>query len=398
MAFALTFLASVGAVYKVAWFDGQVQGGVVWPSDAISLAILVLALVLLIRDFVLTRSSAAIPFWAATVLCLLLLAALLLFNARYLARWEGTADSAAALNVGIQEILAGRDPYVAETFLGNRVSPMLGGFILAAPFFWAFGSSGVQTIAWLVVAVIFLWRVAGPRGAAAFAVLVLASPVIRLNLVTELDHLAIAVVLVVSGTLGYFACRARPGWGSSLTLLASAAVFGVAVADRFIYAVVLVPLAAVTWRDAARPRAIRWIAVTLGFTAVTMLLPLLRNSESYLQGPVALGLNKVAGGQSGITTVALVALGLVVLVIVAWRVRTLADAWLGSALVLAAVMIANVVSIGFRDGWFDALTRYVAVDYNGAWLVLGLAGLVMPREFSFGQGVWPTPVQAIVKA
>ena len=392
LAFVLTFLASVGAVYKVAWFDGQVQGGVVWPSDAITLVILVLALVLLIRDFVLTRATTVIPDGVAIVFCVVLLAALLLFNARYLGRWEGTADSAAALDVGIREILAGRDPYLAETFLGNRVSPMPGGFIMAAPFYLVFGSSGVQTIAWLIVAVIFVFRVAGARGALAFVALLIASPVIRLNLVTQFDHLAIAVVLLISGSVGYFACRSRPGWASTLTLFASAVVFGIAVADRFIYAVALVSLAAVIWRDSARSRAIWWVASVLGCAAVVALFPLVRNADSYLQGPVALGLDKASGGQSMVSTVMLIAIGLAVLAIVTWRVRTLADVWLGSALVLAAVMIANVVSIGLGEDWFDAMTRYVAVDYNGAWLVLGLAGLVLPRTLSFGVGMWPVPV------
>lgn len=392
LAVVLGFLASVGAIYKVAYYDSSVAGGVVWPTDGFSLAVLLLAVVLLLREFVMRDTSPVVPTWAAVLIGALLLAALVVVYVHYMPRWLGTADSADALDVGLTELLAGRDPYLAETFLGNRVSPMLGGLILAWPFYASFDSAGVQTLGWLVVGAAFLFRVAGPRGLVALLALALASPIIRLNLVTQFDHLVIAIVLSVAGSLGYFAVRARSRPRVTVVLVASAVGFGIALADRFIYAVTLIPLAIVMVRTGETRRAWGWIVVAGAVAAALVALPFLRDRDAYLSGPFSLGVQKAGGGDSPTATVVIVLITLLVLVAVSWRVRTLAGAWLGSGVVLGTLMMANIASIAVEQGWSGAFTKYVAVDYNGAWLLLCLVGLVLPRAFVLDGGVLPAPV------
>ena len=62
----------------------------------------------------------------------------------------GGSDRDDALNLGAREILRGRCPYHVTTYLGNPLSPLPGGMLLALPFV-VLGNSAYQNFFWLGV-------------------------------------------------------------------------------------------------------------------------------------------------------------------------------------------------------------------------------------------------------
>lgn len=378
------FASGAGVIYFLGDYLGggvpRVEGLPAWPWSAWGYLVAVVAAVAIVWPLAMSATRFRLPsFWAAAVLTLAVSVILAYYTLLY-PIWGGHqgSDSADALELGVRRLLDGLNPYGGVTYLGNPLSPMIGGFLLAAPFVILLGSVALQAIVWLYATILFVARVAGPSGAAAFSVLLFLSPSFRLALVTESDHLVIAAVLLLSGSVGFLA-SSRDGRRWQVLLVASGIVFSLAMADRFVYLPVAVPLAVLVWRTRPRARAVTWIAVVATSTLALILLPFLGDRDAYLRGPVLTGLNH---GQRGdlLVTLALAVGVLGLLAFLSWRTRTLAGAWLASAAYVAALFLGVGLAGAADRGLYAGLTSPEATVYNGAWLILALAGLVIPRH------------------
>jgi hypothetical protein len=78
------------------------------------------------------------------------------------------SDRDDAATIATRQLLHGRYPYSTPTYLGNLVSQLPGGLVLAAPFV-ALGSSAYQNVFWLVVLFLLLRATAGDTRVALFA-------------------------------------------------------------------------------------------------------------------------------------------------------------------------------------------------------------------------------------
>jgi hypothetical protein len=103
----------------------------------------------------------------------------------------GGSDADDALNVAVHELLRGRYPYSAKTYLGNPLSPMPGAVLLAAPFV-LLGTSAYQNLFWLLVFYVILAEVLYDRRRALLLLwaMLLLSPGLLHNITVGSDYVA----------------------------------------------------------------------------------------------------------------------------------------------------------------------------------------------------------------
>jgi hypothetical protein len=177
------------------------------------------------------------------------------------------SDREDALRIELNAVHNHQYPYNARTFLGNPPTPLPGAMLLDAPFF-ALGHVAWQNFLWLAFFFIFTIRFFRYRATALFFLIVflLLSP---LNLgdftsggdyLTNFFYLTIAVALFIrSLDRAFYAC------------VPAALFLGVTLSSRIIYAVILIPLLALTLQRASRSRAIvLFVIVLLVAAAVTL--------------------------------------------------------------------------------------------------------------------------------
>ncbi|RYC11536.1 hypothetical protein [Nocardioides zhouii] len=315
-----------------------------------------------------------LPEWAAV--------SVLVSAVMALATWYGvwgpiigaTSDSLDALAVGVDQLMKGANPWGALTFLDNIPSPMLGGFILAVPFVVVPSALFLQPLVWLAAFVAFLVRTGGVHVAAVVSVLFFLSPWTRLAFPAGNDHWSVALVVVLTGTWGYWVLRDDlGGWHWWLSSLA----FGVALSNRFTVWIAVIPLLALWWRSFDQ-RGIRWFVPAGVTTLVLVVGPVFVNPTAYLDGPIAVSVGKAEDGAVAHAAVLVAASTLLVTALLSWRVRDLAGAWLavaGGLATLTGVAIMTKIPV---EGW-SAIGTYEGTAYNGAWFVFGLIGLAVPR-------------------
>lgn len=182
------------------------------------------------------------------------------------------SDSDDALEIAASELLAGRYPYYARTYLGNEILPQPGAVLLDLPFV-LLGNGAAQNLFW--IAALFgglVWRLEDARRALLFwCAFVLLSPAVFQNIVSGSDKTAnsIYVLLAVMGALA--SARANPprlGWR-----ILAGAFFGVALSSRANFLLVApITLAAAGrragWRQAGLPTlaaALAWAVITMPF-------------------------------------------------------------------------------------------------------------------------------------
>ena len=267
--------------------------------------------------------------------------------------------------------MSGRSPYAAETNLGNLPSSMLGGILLAAPFVVIGGSVYWVGMAWLSAATLFMTLRSGAQASLAFLALMIASPLVRMELVNQVDHMVNGLALLLFGSLSlWLARRARVnvGWGSLFA--ASAAGFALAVAYRIPFGLVAIPLVAYLWRLAGSTMTLLWVAILGATVAGLIAIPWIMDPQVGLTPiEIALTLTSVSD-QPWLLTMGL---SLSLLLLLAWlsvRIKSEAGVWgvaaLGTAAGIAALAAAQALSIGAiservvrlplvtrRYGWFS---------------------------------------------
>jgi hypothetical protein len=178
------------------------------------------------------------------------------------------SDREDALRIELSAVRQHQYPYDTHTFLGNPPTPLPGAMLLAAPFF-AIGHIAWQNFLWLALFFLFTIRFFRYRATALFflAVFLLFAPgnlsdfTSGGDYLTNFFYLAIAIALFT---------RSLP---HSFYAGISAALFlGVTLSSRVIYAVVLIPLLALTLQRTSRARTVVLFVVVL-ITAAAVTLP-----------------------------------------------------------------------------------------------------------------------------
>ena len=165
------------------------------------------------------------------------------------------SDADDALNIGVRAMLAGHSPYATTTYLGNELSPLPGALLLALPFV-LLGTSALQNLLWIPVFFLAVARATGDRARAlhlAWTVL-LASPVVLHEVMTGGDHSANSVYVLL-GMQWLLASGGRP---------LAAAAWGVTLASRANFLLLVLPVCGWLWRHHGRTTAVRAAAIALG--------------------------------------------------------------------------------------------------------------------------------------
>jgi len=102
------------------------------------------------------------------------------------------------MNVAVFEMLHGRFPYYARTYLGNLIHHLPGALWLAAPFAML-GTSALQNLFWLALFFFVLRRELDDSFAALrwFWLMLIGSPVVLHQLITGTGHVANAIYVML---------------------------------------------------------------------------------------------------------------------------------------------------------------------------------------------------------
>jgi hypothetical protein len=177
------------------------------------------------------------------------------------------SDREDALRIELNAVHHHQYPYDAHTFLGNPPTPLPGAMLLTAPFF-ALGHIAWQNFLWFALFFVFTICFFRHLATALFflAVFLLLTPEDLSDFtsggdyLTNFFYLAIAVALFIrSLDLAFYAC------------IPAALFVGVTLSSRIIYAVILIPLLALTLQRTSRSRTIAlFVIVLIAAAAVTL--------------------------------------------------------------------------------------------------------------------------------
>lgn len=286
------------------------------------------------------------------------------------------ADRDDALDLAAAELVAGRDPWAVSTHIhpSHHPSPALGGVLLAAPFALVLGDSSWQNLAWVVLGVVLLVRVAGWGPAAAGVALVVSSPAFWNEWVFQSDLLVLGLKFVIVLLWGLRA-MAGSGW---LALVVSAVLFGTVLADRFLFLAFAVVVAAVALRRVPWRRSLPWLTIA-GATSVGLFLLPLAWAPTYadqMVRNVAKGSEATGDGVSwagpllGVVVLAVAAVGGLV-------AKRDVDVVAVASVVCGVVVFWQVLLYSSAAGTlvFDGT---LAVAYTPLMLVTGVTALVLP--------------------
>jgi hypothetical protein len=180
------------------------------------------------------------------------------------------SDADDGLNLAVNELLNGRYPYSARTYLDNPISPLPGAILLAIPFV-LLGSSAYQNLLWLGVFCFVLSRMMQSwRGTLIlFWIILIFSPVIMNDVVTGGDYPTntIYVLVFMSLTLCWGSRADSPWWKRVLAAL----LLGIGLSSRANFLLVMPQLFAALTIKAGWRAALRYVVVAVAaFAAVTV--------------------------------------------------------------------------------------------------------------------------------
>ena len=177
------------------------------------------------------------------------------------------SDREDALRIELNAVHHHQYPYDARTFLGNPPTPLPGAMLLATPFF-ALGHIAWQNFFWLALFFIFTIRFFRHRATALFflAVFLLLAPANLSDFTSGGDYLTNFFYLAIAIAL-FIQSLDRP----SHTWIPAALFLGVTLSSRIVYAVILIPLLALTLQRTSRARTIAlFVVVPIAAAAVTL--------------------------------------------------------------------------------------------------------------------------------
>jgi hypothetical protein len=289
------------------------------------------------------------------------------------------------LQNGVAAILSGNSPYSVTSHLGNPLSPLFGAYVLASPFVLLFGSVFIRGIFWILVATALLAKFAGKRAALMFAVFVLISPAMRGALPAQNDYFVIAIEIAVFGWLGIRLSTTKlDSMKLKLGFWLTAGLFGISLADRFVFWIAAVPFAFLLVRAAGRQRAIQWLAVAGASLAICLLVPFLWGASGYVGGPLAMGLRKLPSSVIPNAGLIVMLLTLVVTFIFSWRTRSIVGVFFTAAISMMFLFLVNGLILALKIGFYSAfaapVSSYAEVTFNSSWLIFGLFALAVSKH------------------
>ncbi len=176
------------------------------------------------------------------------------------------SDRDDALNVGVNELLHGRYPYHARTYLGAPISPGPGALMQSIPF-WLLGNAAYQNFFWLVAFVTVASKLLGdvrPAIALTLLTIMLSPTLVGLEVMTGGDYFANSLYVLTAACL-ILMSRTAP------QLMMSGALLGLLLSSRANYLFILPILAAWTARHRGiRPAAACVFALFLILLAVSL--------------------------------------------------------------------------------------------------------------------------------
>ena len=187
------------------------------------------------------------------------------------------ADRDDALDLVVRGLLEGRDPWAVPTQIdeSHHPSPGLGGALLALPFVTLLGDSSWQNLFWLVLAGGLLIRLAGPASGVAAGLLLVASPIFANEWWFQSDIFTLGCKFAVAMLWGLRA-MSSPNW---IPWCLSALLLSAVLTDRFVFLPLALVVAVVALRFVPWRRAVAWLAVVAGLTALLMIVPWLTAPE-----------------------------------------------------------------------------------------------------------------------
>jgi hypothetical protein len=182
----------------------------------------------------------------------------------------GGTDRDEALNIAVRELLAGRYPYYPRTYLNAPISPLPGAVLLAVPFV-LLGNSAYQNLFWIVVFYLVVARwFRDQRVALLLCGLVAAmSPVFWQEFVTGGDLLANSLFTCVCVLL--VARAQQDTTASDMRRAGLSVLLGLCLSSRLNYLLLALPVFALTWQAQGRRRALVYLALICGTTALVTL-------------------------------------------------------------------------------------------------------------------------------
>ena len=368
VASALVFCASIGMVLRT--FADAITSR--WPVPTWTLvlafalycvAVVVACNWIFFSPFRRIRSG-LLQAWLVLLSLLVLLASIL-----PPASLDARADRDDALDIGVRELLAGNDPWEATTQLGNHISPLLGGLILALPFVVILGSSVFQSVFWWVTATQLGSRLMGLRAISAIATLMLLSPVMINELVFQSDLWINAVILAIA----FFWARQTTSKSQQIKHLApSALLAALAFADRYIFLVLLIPAVAWIQETSVRGATKRWLATVASACVALYVFTFLwfpASLDSVLENA-----HKASSGSVPASGVLLAMLMVAVAAVASWKATTTSGYLWAMALSLAVLPAWRAVNLTI-DGATTTINDYSVVSYSAAFLIFGLLAL-----------------------
>lgn len=296
----------------------------------------------------------------------------------------GGSDRDDALDVSVGELVEGRYPYHARTYLGRPISPLPGAILLAAPFVGLFGTSAYQNLFWFTAFFLLVQRrlVKDSRDSLLLALLVLGlSPGVWQELATGGDLLAnsLYVTTAVLLMITVHGSEELKTWQAG----AADVFFGIALASRANFLLVLVPVAAYLIQRAGVRYAFRHTGLALAVTALLVLpfyfydpagfTPLQTVDELNLFAFISPHAGRVLGGLAVLSA----------LILALRKVHlTLRSVLLHCALPQAVPVVLGVIALAFAPrpnyGYASFGLSFLFFAAVGAWL--GLHGGVAERQ------------------
>jgi hypothetical protein len=176
-------------------------------------------------------------------------------------------DREDALRIELNAVRHHQYPYATRTFLGNPPTPLPGAMLFAVPFF-AIGHIAWQNFLWLALFFAFTLRFFRYRATALLflTLFLLLAPAHLSDFTSGGDYLANFFYVAIAVALFYNSLRT-----SIYTSVPAALFLGITLSSRIIYALILIPLLAITSQRTSRTRtAMLFALVLLAASAVTL--------------------------------------------------------------------------------------------------------------------------------
>ena len=282
------------------------------------------------------------------------------------------SDADDGLNLAVNELLSGRYPYYARTYLDNPLSPLPGAILLAIPFV-LLGSSAYQNLFWLGVFCFVLFRMMQSwRGTLIlFWTVLIFSPVVMNDVVTGGDYPAntIYVLGFMLLTLSWGPRADSPSWKKLLPVL----LLGIGLSSRANFLLLMPQLFSSLTLRAGWRTAVRYSALAVMACAAITIPFWIHDPAGFT--PLHNQAHKVAEFQEVLPFASLVVpvLGGCLALALAWSsIRRKKETWLRDCAIVQAFLVVCVVTLSVIQ---TGTLSLIETSYGVFFLFFGVMAL-----------------------